>query len=329
VKTRRGAGKRKAIKRAKQPAKAAGQSNAESRGERPHKETQSRGKSRTANLPDRIAPWGSYPTNDFVAELLSDIRDEVKGLRGDLQLLIEECRTSRGATAEVNLFESDARGTRPGFPREQDTRSPDERRNGEAAGDANPSHSYGTSPRQPPLEQGVVGGEHVSGVPGSSPPREKEVLADYDLLRQQTEFVDPDSGKVRRVSTASLETLLVKMLRSNAYQDAEHPTQFAAAQLENALDGRTYRAARALLRNNDFISATTSTRTKKMNRLHGGEETVQEYWDDVCLTGRGVALARHIDSLGLPHLKHMDSDSNKAEAVGTATGSADGPEEKT
>jgi len=268
VKTRRGAGKRKAITRAKQPAKAAGQSKAASGGERPHKETQSRGKSRTANLPDRITPWGSYPTNDFVAALLSDIRDEIKGLRGDLRLLREECLGAKGA------------------------------------------------------------GEQDSGVPNSSPPREKEVIADYEFLRQQTERVNPAREEVQRVSKASLETLLVKMLRSSAYQRAEHPTPFTAAKVDKALDDRTYRLARAWLRNNDYISAEISPRTKKMNPLHGGEETVQEYWTDMFLTEKGVALARHIDGRGLPHLKHMDAKANKAAATGPATGSTDGLEEQ-
>jgi hypothetical protein len=328
METRRGGGKPKAITRVKQPAKAPRQSKAASGGERPHKEIRPRGKSRTANLQDRIAPGGRYPENDYVAELLSDIRDEIKGLRGDLQFLRDECRGAKGGAAEVNLFESDPRGTRPRFLRKQSARPPDERRNDEAAEDANPSYSYGSSPRQPRLKQGPVVGEQDSGVPGDDPPRERQVLADYKLLEQSLGFADSDSKKKQSVSRSSVETLLVKMLRSDAYPAAERPTEFTGARLKGALDDRTYRAARAWLRDNGYITARTHKRTKQMNQMHGGKEQEQEYWTDVLLTEQGVALARHIDGLGLPYLKHMGADANKAEAMGTAIGSVDRPKDK-
>jgi hypothetical protein len=332
LKSRGGDGKQKARTRAKQPPKAPRpQTNAARGGARPSRETKRRGKSRTANLPDRISSLGRFPTNDYFADAFGEIRDEIKGLRSGLQELREECRDANreAAAATHNLIEHVAQLARVLVPRVQSRSPHGQQRNGEDAEDAKRSHSDVSSPKQARGQQTVVGEVKKGGVPSDGPPREKEVLADYALLRQQTRLAEPGSTKTRRPTAASLEILLVRMFLSNAYQAAEHPTSFTAAQMNKVLVDRTYRDARAWLRHNEFVSATISPIPKKMNPMHGGKESVQEYWTDIWLTERGVALARHIDGLGLPHLKHVDANGNKAEALNAATGSSDRPAEET
>jgi hypothetical protein len=314
-------GKRKAIPKAKRNAKASPQPKGSRRAKGSSKAKKPRGESRKANLADRKALLGRYQTGDYLTDVLDTLRQEVSGLRSDVQDLREKCRDESHEAALGALFDREARRVRRWLLRELSPDSRDQQRDGEKA-TAVPPRGVDDSPQEPSsTESEAVLGARDRDKQYDRTPLFRYARADYELLKQQTKHGDAADEQFSRIAFKSLETLLVEMLIAGAHEAAEKPTAFMVENSE--LDNRTARSARKLLYDRKYIDARITTRKKTLHEKHGGEEQVQEYWSDVRLTGNGVELARYIASLNQPHLKHLTKSGDRVEAIGSSPGSAD------
>jgi hypothetical protein len=319
---RRGSsGKRKAIPKAKQNGKASPRSNGSRRAKDSSKTKKPRGESRKATLADRKALFGRHQTSDYLTDVLDELRQDVAGLRSDVEDLRRKCHDANSEAALATLFDREARRVRRWLLRELGAGKRDQQRGGEEATDVSALGAQGS-----PQEPRSIETEAVLEAPDGNKQHDQTRLfgyarADYELLKQQTEHVDSADKKCRRISLKSLETLLVEMLKAEAHAPAGKPTAFMVE--DSDLDKRTARCARKRLYVGEYIDAQITTRTKTLNRMHGGEKQGQEYWSAVRLTDRGVALARYICSLNQPHLKHLMTGGDSVEAIDSSSGSTD------
>ena len=320
--TRGSSGRRKATPKAKPNTKASPQPKAARRDKGSSNAKKTRGESRTAEMPHRTALLGRYQTSNFSTDVLDEIRQDIAGLRSDVQGLRDKCWDANHEAAFTTLFHREARKFRRLLLRELSGGKRDEQRDGEKAAEVTPPN--GARFPQGPIsdETEAVVGAHDSDKQLDCTPLFKHAHADYELLKQQTKLVPLADKKVKQLTQKSIETLLLELLvaRSQAV------VLLAAS---STLDPRTFREVRKWLYDNEHISAIIQPITTKMHANHGGEEQVREKFLNVRLTESGVGLAQHIHSLGLPHLKHFGRNGNKVEAMNAATGSTDGPKEET
>ena len=324
-------GKRKATTKPKQNAKASQQLKGSRRAKASSKAMKPRGESRKANLPGRKVVLGRYQTSEYLTDVLDDLRQDVAGLRSDVQNLREKCQDASREAALVTLFDREARRIKRWVLRTLGAGKRNQRRDGAEATDVPSRGAHGSPPKPSSTEAEAVGG---------APDRDKQhdctqlfryAHADYELLEQQTKHVAITDEKCRRITLKSLETLLVEMLKAGAHDAAEKPTAFMVK--DSSLDKRTTRCARKRLLDAECISRECETRTKNLNVVKKGRrerpKQEQDYWTDMRLTNRGVALAQYIISLNKPYLKHLTKGGDRVEAIGSSPGSADELNEQT